>query len=108
MRVAFEPSTESVDVLERQLMRSLRRVEPRTEFVDHLQTRLRTPPTTILERRESTAMAMLIAAAALVFGVSLIFLLRWPGRNSANAANAAHAANGAGTAGAADAAVAAV
>lgn len=78
MRVAFEPSTESVDVLERQLMRSLRRVEPRTEFVDHLNTRLRTPQTTVLERRESTALAMLIAAAALVFGVILVFLFRWP------------------------------
>ncbi len=77
MRVAFEPSTESVDVLEQQLMRSLRRVEPRTEFVDHLQNRLRTPPTTVLERRESTALAMLIAAVALVFGVSLVFLLRY-------------------------------
>lgn len=95
MRVAFEPSTESVDVLERQLMRSLRRVEPRTEFVDHLQTRLRTPQTTVLERRESTAMAMLIAAAALVFGVGLIFLLRWPRRTPADAAEVASTASAA-------------
>ena len=65
-----------VENLEIQLKRSLRPVQPDPQFVDHLHTRLRTPTTTVLERRNNLAFALLLAAFSLFSGVLLVVILR--------------------------------
>jgi hypothetical protein len=76
MRASTVNSADLVEKLERQLMDSLKPVQPRTEFVDRLHTRLTTPQTTILERRESAAFGLLLVAASLLTGVLLTWLRR--------------------------------
>lgn len=70
------PSFDVVEGLEAQLKRSLRRVEPREEFVDHLYDRLTTPPPMTVERRTNTAIGLLLVAFSLLSGVLLIWLMR--------------------------------
>ncbi len=67
---------DSVDSLEAQLMRSLRRVEPDREFVDHLHTRLSRPPDMILERRQHIGFSLLLIAVSFVSGAFLVWLMR--------------------------------
>ncbi len=76
MRASTVNSAEIVDKLERQLMDSLKPVQPRAEFVNRLQTRLTTPQTTVLERRESAAFGLLLVAVSLLTGVFFIWLRR--------------------------------
>jgi hypothetical protein len=76
MRASIVNSTDLVEKLEQQLMESLKPVQPRTEFVDRLHTRLTTPQTILLERRESAAFGLLLVAASLLTGVLLIWLRR--------------------------------
>ena len=76
MRASTVNSADVVERLERQLMESLKPVQPRTEFVDRLHTRLTTPQTMVLERRESAAFGLLLMAVSLLTGVFLIWLRR--------------------------------
>lgn len=76
MRATSVNSAETVEKIERQLMASLKPVQPRTEFVDRLHTRLTTPQTTVLERRESAAFGLLLVAVSLLSGVFLLWLRR--------------------------------
>lgn len=75
-RTPHSQISERVDEIEQQLKLSLRPVQPDREFVDHLYTRLTSPSITVLERRESLAFSLLLAAAALLLGVVLIVLMR--------------------------------
>ncbi len=76
MRTPLAPSPEAVEFLENQLKRSLRRVEPREEFVDHLYDRLTTPPSMTVERRTNTAVGLLVVAFSLLSGVIVVWLMR--------------------------------
>ena len=76
MRAALSHSPEMVMDLENQLKRSLRPVQPSTEFVGHLHERLTNPPTMIIERRQNTAFGLLLVAFSLLSGVFLIWLMR--------------------------------
>jgi hypothetical protein len=76
MRPSTVSSAELVEKLERQLMESLKPVQPRTEFVDRLHTRLTTPQTMVLERRESAVFGLLLVAVSLLTGVFFIWLRR--------------------------------
>ena len=69
-------SPELVAALEQQLSVSLRPVRPRSDFVDHLHTRLTTQPAMVVERRQNVAVGMLLVAFSLLSGVILIFSLR--------------------------------
>jgi uncharacterized iron-regulated membrane protein len=76
MRASTVNSAELVEKLERQLMESLRPVQPRTEFIDRLHSRLTTPQTMMLERRESAVFGLLLVSVSLLTGVFLIWLRR--------------------------------
>ena len=76
MPAARIPSFDAVESLEDQLKRSLRRVEPREEFVDHLHDRLTTPPPMMVERRTHTAIGLLVVAFSLLSGVLVVWLMR--------------------------------
>jgi hypothetical protein len=76
MRYPQAPSPEAVEDLESQLKRSLRRVEPREEFVDHLYGRLTSPPAMTVERRTNTAFGLLLVAFSLVSGFLVVWLMR--------------------------------
>jgi len=76
MRLPQDATPDMVEDLEGQLRRSLRRVEPRQEFVGNLYDRLVTPPAMTVERRTNTAYGMLLAACSLLSGVILIWVLR--------------------------------
>jgi hypothetical protein len=65
-----------VESLEDQLKQSLRPVKPDQDFVDHLHTRLKTPSTMILERRQNAAMGLLLVSSSLFIGIILVWLLR--------------------------------
>ncbi len=69
-------SAEGVEELEQQLALSLRRIEPKPEFVDHLHYRLKTPATMTLERRHSFGIGLLLTALSLTAGIFLIVILR--------------------------------
>ena len=62
--------------LENQLKQSLRPVKPNQEFVEHLHTRLTTPASMTIERRENVAFSLLLVAFSLLSGVFLIFFMR--------------------------------
>lgn len=74
MRSDFK--TAGVDELERQLMQSLRKVEPNPVFVDHLHTRLTDPSRPSIERRQSLGVSLFLVAASLISGILLIWLMR--------------------------------
>ena len=76
MRTPQAPSPAAVENLENQLKRSLRRVEPREEFVDHLHDRLTTPPAMTVERRTNTAVGLLVVAFSLLSGAFVVWLMR--------------------------------
>lgn len=76
MRTPRASSPEAVENLEDQLKRSLRRVEPREEFVGHLHDRLTTPPAMTVERRTHAAAGLLFVAFSLLSGVLLVWLMR--------------------------------
>ncbi|HEX9017770.1 MAG TPA: hypothetical protein VF806_01200 [Anaerolineaceae bacterium] len=78
MSTLFAPGVTSIpfETLETQLKHSLRPVKPNQEFVDHLQNRLKSPSTTILEHREGAALGLLLVAFSLASGVLLVFLMR--------------------------------
>lgn len=76
MARASSKSSIPVENLEVQLKRSLRPVQPDPQFVDHLHTRLRTPSITVLERRNSLACALLLAAFSLFTGMLLLLITR--------------------------------
>lgn len=65
-----------VERLENQLQRSLRPVQPDPIFIGHLHNRLQSPSDLIIERRQNTALGMILLAASLLSGFVLIFLLR--------------------------------
>jgi hypothetical protein len=69
-------SVTALEDLETQLRCSMRPVQPRREFVEHLQRRLTRPPRTILEER-SGQLAWLVGVTGLLFGLALMMLLRW-------------------------------
>ncbi len=69
-------SASGLEDLETQLRYSMRPVQPRREFVEHLERRLMRPPRTILEER-SGQMAWLVGVTGLLIGVALMMLLRW-------------------------------
>ncbi|MCA1953681.1 MAG: hypothetical protein LDL12_00880 [Anaerolinea sp.] len=69
-------SASGLEDLETQLRYSMRPVQPRREFVEHLERRLTRPPRTILEER-SGQMAWLVGVTGLLIGVALMMLLRW-------------------------------
>lgn len=77
-----------VERLESQLQRSLRRVEPDPRFVGHLQDRLSAPALLVIERRQNTALGMLVLAISLLGGFALIWLLRQGKRDHSGAGNA--------------------
>jgi hypothetical protein len=74
MRSAF--SSEAVEELEHQLELSLRRIEPNPEFVDHLHSRLTTPVSMSIERRQSIGVGLLLTALSLTTGLFLLWLMR--------------------------------
>lgn len=78
MKLARAPRKVNIPVenLEIQLKRSLRPVQPDPRFVDHLHTRLRTPTTTIMERRSHLALALLVVAFSLFTGVLMVIITR--------------------------------
>jgi hypothetical protein len=73
-------ATEFPDSLENELLRSLRPVHPRSEFVDRLRNRLASPSNTILERTESPAasLALFLVGLALAVGLLLVWIVRQP------------------------------
>lgn len=71
---AISPDLENL--LENQLKHSLRPVQPNPEFVGHLHTRLTSPSTMTVERRQNAAFGLLLVAFSLLSGVFLIWLLR--------------------------------
>jgi len=78
MRAARVPGPPDIPVetLENQLKQTLRPVKPNPDFIDHLHTRLKTPSTTILERRENTAVGLLVVAFSLLSGFVLVWAMR--------------------------------
>ncbi len=64
-----------LDVLERDLRNSMRPVQPRREFVEHLERRLTRAPRTVLEDR-SGQMAWLMGVVGLLIGLMLVMWLR--------------------------------
>lgn len=78
MRAVRDPGSTAfpVEFLEDQLKQSLRPVKPDPEFVHHLNTRLKTPATTILERRENAAARLLVVAFSLLSGFILVWVMR--------------------------------
>ncbi len=73
---AYANPTDLDSALENQLKLSLQRVQPNPEFVGHLHDWLTTPSTTTIERRQNTALCLLLAACSLAGGVLIIWLLR--------------------------------
>ena len=82
-----------VERLESQLQRSLRPVQPDPQFVGHLHTRLNTPVALVVERRQNTALGMLLLAISLLSGFTLLLLLR-QGRRSEEASQQPEASGG--------------
>jgi hypothetical protein len=68
--------TEAVEELEHQLVRSLQRIEPNPEFINHLHYRLKTPATTTIERRHSLGIGLFLTALSLVVGLFLVVILK--------------------------------
>ncbi len=66
---------ELVENLEKQLRVTLRPVAPSPDFVEHLHSRLASPPVMTVERRRNYALALLLTAMSLVFGVFLLWLM---------------------------------
>lgn len=69
------PGAASVEALENQLRLSLRPVKPDPDFVNHLNERLVFPVDTTLERRQTTALSLLLVAFSLVSGIFIIWLM---------------------------------
>jgi len=67
---------DGVEDIEQQLKLSLHRVEPRSEFVTHLQDRLVNPPPTKVENRQSLGCAFFLLLFSFLSGILLIGLLR--------------------------------
>ena len=72
----YEISPDVETNLENQLKHSLRRVQPNPDFVGHLHTRLTTQPIMTIERRQNTALALLLLAFSLMSGVFIFWVLR--------------------------------
>ncbi len=68
-------STEEVNWLEQHLSTTLNTVEPRTEFVLGLQSRLTSPVTVVLENPTQSS-AFLVVGMGLFSGALLIWMLR--------------------------------
>ncbi len=76
MAAAFVYAPENhVDILEKQLQNSLRPVRPNEDFVDHLHNRLASPVSMSVERRNNTAISLLLVSFSLLSGMLLIWLL---------------------------------
>lgn len=69
-------TVEDLDTLERQLAQNLNPVEPRSEFVLHLQRHLTTPATIIMESTPRSTTAFLVFGLGLFAGALLIWVLR--------------------------------
>jgi hypothetical protein len=69
------PSPAIVEDLEKQLLFSLRPVQPSQEFVNHLQHRLTSPPAMTVER-EYRVLGLLLIAASLFSGLMMVLLMR--------------------------------
>lgn len=63
-----------IELLENQLKRSLTPVTPDQDFVLNLQDRLKSPTTTIIERRQNAALGLLILAFSLAAGLIIVGL----------------------------------
>jgi hypothetical protein len=72
-----------IETLESQLKRSLTPVIPDEDFVHHLHDRLKSPNTTIIERRQNAALGLLILAFSLAAGLIVVWL-RYHLRSSAS------------------------
>ncbi len=65
-----------VERLENQLQRSLRPVKPDPVFIGNLQNRLSSPSELVIERRQNTALGMILLAVSLLSGFLLVLVLR--------------------------------
>jgi len=66
----------SMGDLESQLQQSLRKVVPNQEFIEHLHTRLTTPETTSIEKRQSLGLGLFVVAASLLSGILVFWLIK--------------------------------
>lgn len=72
---AMHENPSQMEALENQLFRRLKPIQPRTEFVDHLRSRLENPPTTTIEP-PSWKTGALILVSGLLGGFVVYALLR--------------------------------
>ncbi len=68
-------TTDEIDWLEQHLSTSLAPVEPRTEFVEGLQSRLTSPVTVVLEN-PTQSYALVLVGLGLFFGALVLWLLQ--------------------------------
>lgn len=67
--------TDSMEWIESKLYNELRAVQPRPGFISQLRGRLISPSTTVIERPEPHAPALMILSGALL-GITLYWLIR--------------------------------